>query len=513
MRRAAVAVMVGGYAFGGIGSGVGPQHVISDVTLTAAIRPVAKKTTAVPAGRALPAMKTVQFRGYQIEVPAGWPVYSLDKDPSQCVRYDINAVYLGTPGPNQNCPPGLIGRADTLSIGAPAAPGQPSTPVQTDQRAQPGPNRLTPHMNVAPGTIMQNAALHEFALATPNPAFSVTATYGSDPDAMLQMLTNLRQAMSGRAAAGSSAGSAKPTAPAQPNQQAKATAPANKPSSAASQPSPTSTLPPGLVGWWPSPPPSPVGPSPTPAPTPPAKPSPAPPVAATSGTLAGFDTCTAPSLATMKAWRAKYSATAIYIGGQEMACDYGNLSASWIQATEAMGWSLMPTFVGLQAPCDSFSQEINPSQAASEGTAAANQAVADATMFHLGQGTPIYYDMEGYDHTKASCRNAVLSFLDAWTRQLNASGYVSGVYSSADSAAIDLQTNTTLSGRALAEPQAMWFALWDNATNLTGSPYLNATVWSASQRSKQYAGAHTVTVGGIALDIDSDLVNSAVARG
>jgi hypothetical protein len=90
---------------------------------------------------------------------------------------------------------------------------------------------------------------------------------------------------------------------------------------------------------------------------------------------------------------------------------------------------------------------------------------------------------------------------------------VSGVYSSADSAAIDLQANTTLGGRAIAEPQARWFALWDNATNLTGSPYLNAAVGPAAQRSKQYAGAHTVTVGGIALDIDSDLVNSAVARG
>jgi Domain of unknown function (DUF1906) len=229
--------------------------------------------------------------------------------------------------------------------------------------------------------------------------------------------------------------------------------------------------------------------------------------------LAGFDTCTAPSLSTMKAWRAKYGATAIYIGGQMMACDYGNLSASWVRQAEAMGWSLMPTFVGLQAPCDDFSGKISLSQAAAQGTAAANQAIGDASGLGLGAGSPVYYDMEAYDRTNASCRTAVLTFLDAWDRQLTAQGYVSGVYSSADSAVYDLQNTMTIAGHALAEPQAIWFALWDNATNLTGSPYMNSSVWPQTSRSKQYAGNQTVAVGGISLNIDADLVDSAVAGG
>jgi hypothetical protein len=215
----------------------------------------------------------------------------------------------------------------------------------------------------------------------------------------------------------------------------------------------------------------------------------------------------------MKAWRAKYAATAIYIGGQMMACDYGNLSASWVQQSEAMGWSLMPTFVGLQAPCDSFSGKINPAQAAAQGTAAANQAISNASSLGLGAGSPIYYDMEAYDHTNAGCRTAVLTFLDAWDRQLTASGYVSGVYSSADAAVIDLQTTTRIAGHPLAEPQAIWFALWDNANNLTGSPYMTSAVWPLTSRSKQLAGNQTVTVGGISLNIDVDLVHSAVAGG
>ena len=229
--------------------------------------------------------------------------------------------------------------------------------------------------------------------------------------------------------------------------------------------------------------------------------------------MAGFDTCAAPSLPTMKAWRAKYAATAIYIGGQMMACGQSNLSASWVRQAETMGWSLMPTFVGLQAPCDSFSGKIDPKQAAAQGTAAANQAVADANLYALGPGSPVYYDMEAYDHTNAGCRTAVLTFLDSWTRQIEASGYVSGVYSSADAAIIDLQSTTSIAGHPLAEPQAVWFALWDNTSNLTGAPYMTSAVWPVASRSKQYAGNHMVKVGGISLDIDADLVASAVARG
>jgi hypothetical protein len=229
--------------------------------------------------------------------------------------------------------------------------------------------------------------------------------------------------------------------------------------------------------------------------------------------MAGFDTCTAPSLRTMRAWRARFSATAIYIGGQNMACDYGNLNAGWVRQAQAMGWSLLPTFVGPQAPCDRFSGKIGPRHAAAQGTAAANQAVADAHAFGLGRGSPIYYDMEAYDHTKARCVTAVLTFLDAWTRHLRAHGYLSGVYSSADAAITDLQSRVRIAGHRLAKPQAVWFALWDNRADLTGRPYMTSAVWPAFARSKQYAGPHVVKVGGIRLDIDSDMVSGPVARG
>ena len=69
------------------------------------------------------------------------------------------------------------------------------------------------------------------------------------------------------------------------------------------------------------------------------------------------------------------------------------------------------------------------------------------------------------------------------------------MYSSADAAIIDLQSTTTIAGHSLAEPQAIWFALWDNANNLTGTPYMSTAVWPVANRSKQYAG-NRVVIGG-----------------
>ena len=100
---------------------------------------------------------------------------------------------------------------------------------------------------------------------------------------------------------------------------------------------------------------------------------------------------------------------------------------------------------------------------------------------------------------------------DAWTRQLNAEGYVSGVYSSAGSGVIDLVNNTKVAGHRLAEPQAIWFALWDNASDLNGTPYLPRAMWPGLHRSKQFAGSHWLTIRHFTLNIDSDLVDGAVA--
>src|ERR1700691_2541432 len=162
MRRVVVAAIVGGFTFGGIGMGLGHQAIMvgvsptADVSLTTTntsltaavgsikntVKSTAKNTAKTGKNKDKSkdkskdektakrhakktadssAKKTIEYEGVEFSVPASWPVYWLNQDPDQCVRYDINAVYVGTPGANQNCPPGLIGRKDTISIGGPAA--------------------------------------------------------------------------------------------------------------------------------------------------------------------------------------------------------------------------------------------------------------------------------------------------------------------------------------------------------------------------------------------------------
>src|SRR5689334_13189667 len=128
----------------------------------------------------------------------------------------------------------------------------------------------------------------------------------------------------------------------------------------------------------------------------------------------GFESCTAPSTSALKAWAASpYRAVGIYLGGVNRACKDGNLSASWVSTTLASGWSLLPLYVGLQAPCvgQSGLQRIStvPATAATQGSAAADDAVAKATTFGLPSDSPIYYDMEGYKTNDTACTRAVQS--------------------------------------------------------------------------------------------------------
>ena len=72
--------------------------------------PVAR-AEAVEAGQQL-----VEFNGVRFAVPAGWPVHDLAAEPTTCVRFDVNAVYLGTPSADMECPAQVIGRADAVLV-------------------------------------------------------------------------------------------------------------------------------------------------------------------------------------------------------------------------------------------------------------------------------------------------------------------------------------------------------------------------------------------------------------
>lgn len=225
---------------------------------------------------------------------------------------------------------------------------------------------------------------------------------------------------------------------------------------------------------------------------------------------AGFDACTAPSLADMTAWLASpYRAVGIYIGGVARHCDQPNLTPRWVGASVAMGWHLLPIYVGQQAPCTDYQHRIDASRAAADGTAAATDAVSSMVALGMGRGVPIYYNMEQYDPDGGSCSAAVRAFLSAWTVQLHTLGYVSGVYSSASGAVTDLVAAAGSPG--IHEPDAIWFARWPSTAYPlnahTTDPAVPASMWSGA-RIHQYEGPHDETFGGVTITIDSNAVDA-----
>jgi hypothetical protein len=157
------------------------------------------------------AMKTVVYHGYEFQVPAGWPVYRVDQHPTTCVRYDVHAVYLGTPGADMRCPAGLVGRTQTVSVipSTTVAAGSGSTAV--DQRQQPdglggAEVRALPAVR---GAVTQNQDEHELrvALGAASLGATVLATYGTDPAVVEQVLGTLRAAPAGAAQTPQSASS------------------------------------------------------------------------------------------------------------------------------------------------------------------------------------------------------------------------------------------------------------------------------------------------------------------
>jgi hypothetical protein len=222
----------------------------------------------------------------------------------------------------------------------------------------------------------------------------------------------------------------------------------------------------------------------------------------------GFDTCSAPSAGAMSAWSSSpYRAVGIYIGGTNSACAQPNLTAGWVSSEVAAGWHLIPTYVGLQGAgaCGGGCTTIDPSHASAQGAAAADDAVSRAAGLGIPAGNPIYYDMEQY--TRPAGTSAVLAFLSAWTSELRARGYVSGVYSSASSGITDLVNAV---GSGFTEPDDIWIAHW-NGQQTTNDPYVPSGDWSNHQRLHQYAGGHDETYGGVTLNIDNDYLDGATA--
>ncbi|MHB1834792.1 MAG: DUF1906 domain-containing protein [Solirubrobacteraceae bacterium] len=401
-----------------------------------------------------PATRLVRYHGYRLRVPASWPVYRLGADPRTCVRFDRHAVFLGAPGADQLCPAGPAGRTEAILV----------APLSASRRA------ALPASATGPGQATQLRLVDTAARVV------VIATWHHDPQTIRRalQLSSLRAAI--RAAA-------------QRPEPEVAYAIGTEHALTRSRPLAHAASPGG--GSVTTPPPTPSAPGEV-------------------YTGAGFDACSTPSTSEMTAWGSSpYRTIGVYIGGTNMACSQSNLTATWVAQESAAGWHLIPIYVGLQAPsnsCGCAAMSSAPATAAAEGTAAAQNAVTDAQAIGLGAGNPLYLDMEAYSRTSANT-DSVLAFESAWTAQLHAEGYGSGIYSSSNSGISDLVSQY---GTTYAEPNEIWIASWNGQQN-TSDPNVPAADWSNHQRVHQYSGAHDETYQGVRINIDGDWVDAPTA--
>jgi hypothetical protein len=232
----------------------------------------------------------------------------------------------------------------------------------------------------------------------------------------------------------------------------------------------------------------------------------------------GFDKCTAAPASQMQTWwdNSYFYDSNIYISGRNRGCSQPQLTAAWINQVSAMGWGLIPTIVGYQAPCSACTtcqkHSSDAATAETQGRGEADIAIADANNLGLTQGTVLYYDMERYDDVSGTgaCSTPVKSFLKGWTDRLHEQGYVSGVYGSPTNAVGDW-INIPEASRM----DAVWLARWDNVPSVwfyaSPSPVVPDTAWANHQRIKQWQAPHNETWGGVTFNIDGNIADAPVA--
>ncbi len=226
-----------------------------------------------------------------------------------------------------------------------------------------------------------------------------------------------------------------------------------------------------------------------------------------------FDTCIAPTLATMTSWLSSpYRAVGVYVSGPERACEkQPNLTRDWVSRVSAAGWKVIPIDVGRQAPCrvNTSKKPIDPARAERQGAAAARRAVTAAAGLGILPGSALYSDIEHYRGTKKRCINAVADYITGWTKQLHEFGYLSGMYSHGGTGTKDAAAR--YHSTTWTRPDAMWTARWDRKPKVTDWQGVGADQWANKQRIKQYRGDHLERHGGVTLNIDSNIVDAPVA--
>lgn len=230
----------------------------------------------------------------------------------------------------------------------------------------------------------------------------------------------------------------------------------------------------------------------------------------------GFDRCMFPTVAQMQTWwnKSPYWVFNLYLGGSAFGCRNTPLDALWVHQVALQGWNFILTWVGPQAPCTTFNSRMdyNPAISYTQGRSEADLAAdASARLGFFGDAV-IYYDVEGYSSSNASCRAAVSAFMRGWAERLHERSLKAGGYGGACSSSVkDWANNDPI-------PDDVWLAHWSTpavyspTVTVWNAPCVSNSLWANHQRIKQYAGGHTETYGGVGLIIDSNVLDGQVTN-
>lgn len=228
-----------------------------------------------------------------------------------------------------------------------------------------------------------------------------------------------------------------------------------------------------------------------------------------------FDKCEIPTLDKLQEWftHSPYKTVNLYIGGSSRACANSALTGPFIHSMSEQGWRFIPTWVGPQAYCSSYSRKIpkDKNSAYQAGIDEATAAIDKAASLGLTEidksGSVIYYDLESFSYSDTACLESARSFVSGWSYQMKVKGNVPGLYSTASI----LNQMNSITNR----PDVIWLAHWIydtyNSNANTDSPYLDDAYWANHQRIRQYTGSHSETWGTTTLSMDSNVMDGMVS--
>lgn len=240
----------------------------------------------------------------------------------------------------------------------------------------------------------------------------------------------------------------------------------------------------------------------------------------------GFDTCAAPALTDLQAWwnatGRPYKFVNMYFGGSDRGCKAWNqsmITASWMRAVSTMGWALLPTWVGPQAPNTWAVGKYNlistsPATAEQQGRNEASLAVAAAKGLGLQPGSVLFVDIEGQYSQDLTTRTAVAAYLNGWVIGLQSEGYLAGAYGHAYNIGRDGSQQSDWAAIA-NPPDAVWIVkvLFSNSCTSVFDLYpLPNQYWPSHQRLRQCTEPFNEQLGGVTLNIDADLADGPLSK-